>query len=166
LFVGMTRAMRELFLTETSYRDIHGQTLPTIQSQFLGEVPSLSRGDAEEEPETPGSVERAPESVLESLPQESAGNSSQRERIEQLRKLGGKPLLTTGAALLAGKKTSAEVPIGFKIGMRVRHPQKGVGEVIEVSIDGARRTVGVLFDSGEESQFLASKCPLQPVGEG
>lgn len=164
LFVGMTRAMRELSLTETSYRDIHGQTLPTIPSQFIAEIPTLIRRTSESDP-----VESVP-SRAESRPvPDSSSNpplTSHQAQIEKLRKLGGKPLLTTGAALLAGKQSAAEIPVGFKVGMRVRHPQKGIGLVVEVSVDGPRRTVGVQFDSGEESQFLAAKCPLQPVAQG
>lgn len=161
LFVGMTRAMRELSLTETSYRDIHGQTLPTIPSQFIAEIPSLVRNSSDEVPRVAFPVHAPAEK-----PDISPALTPHQAQIERLRKLGGKPLLTTGAALLSGKQTAADIPFSFKVGMRVRHPQKGVGLVVEVSIDGPRRTLGVHFDSGEESQFLATKCPLQPIAEG
>lgn len=161
LFVGMTRAMRELSLTETSYRDIHGQTLPTIPSQFIAEIPSLVRNSSDELPRVAFPVPAPAEK-----PDISPALTPHQAQIERLRKLGGKPLLTTGAALLSGKQTAADIPFSFKVGMRVRHPQKGVGLVVEVSIDGPRRTLGVHFDSGEESQFLATKCPLQPIAEG
>ncbi len=38
-FVGITRAMRTLLLTHARYRTIFGQTLPTVASRFLGELP-------------------------------------------------------------------------------------------------------------------------------
>lgn len=165
LFVGMTRARRELCLTESTYRDVHGQTLPTISSQFLSEIPSLVRRDSDDDLPLPTSSKEVSSDESQTASSEPAPSRKQ-QRIEQLRRLGGKPLLTTGAALLAGHKTAADVPIGFKVGMRVRHPQKGVGLIVEVSIDGPRRTVGVHFDSGEQSEFLASKCPLQPIAQG
>ncbi|MEX0886112.1 MAG: UvrD-helicase domain-containing protein [Phycisphaeraceae bacterium] len=39
-FVGITRAMRTLILTHTRYRTIFGQTMPTIPSSFLDELPA------------------------------------------------------------------------------------------------------------------------------
>ncbi|MCA9086935.1 MAG: ATP-binding domain-containing protein, partial [Planctomycetaceae bacterium] len=38
LFVGMTRAMRQLYLTASSYREMHGRSMPTIPSDFLSEI--------------------------------------------------------------------------------------------------------------------------------
>jgi len=167
LFVGMTRAMRELYLTETSYRDIHGQTLPTIPSQFLSEIPSIVSNSSDSDlPELTQPVPKQPDPASFQTSSPSSSLTPHQAQIEKLRKLGGKPLLTTGAALLAGTQATADIPVGFKVGMRVRHPQKGVGLIVEVSVDGPRRTVGVLFDSGEESQFLANKCPLQPIAQG
>ncbi|MEX2389282.1 MAG: UvrD-helicase domain-containing protein, partial [Phycisphaeraceae bacterium] len=38
-FVGMTRAMRRLYMTSTKYRTVFGQTMPVIPSRFLAELP-------------------------------------------------------------------------------------------------------------------------------
>jgi hypothetical protein len=53
---------------------------------------------------------------------------------------------------------------GLRVGMSVRHPQLGVGEIIEASGEGKRQTVVVRFPDGSERSFLSQKAPLQPVG--
>jgi DNA helicase-2/ATP-dependent DNA helicase PcrA len=50
-FVGMTRAMQRLMMTHAKYRTIFGQTMPTIPSRFLDELPDepiQSRDESEE----------------------------------------------------------------------------------------------------------------------
>ncbi|WP_432799689.1 ATP-dependent helicase [Poriferisphaera sp. WC338] len=59
-FVGITRAMKELYLSHARYRTIFGQTLPTIPSRFLRELPEhiLSETDQSDEfdPDSPSST--------------------------------------------------------------------------------------------------------------
>ena len=75
------------------------------------------------------------------------------------------PRLTTGASLLAGKSDPVVAPLGFQIGMQVRHPRYGLGQVLTVGHIAARRTVTVAFDEdGRVETFITAKCPLQPVG--
>jgi len=79
-------------------------------------------------------------------------------------KLGGIPHLTTGAALLSGTNSEGGGNAGLRVGMSVRHPQLGVGEIVEASGEGKRQTVVVRFPDGSERSFLTQKAPLQPVG--
>jgi DNA helicase II / ATP-dependent DNA helicase PcrA len=48
----------------------------------------------------------------------------------------------------------------------VRHPRYGLGTVIELTDGFARhRILTVEFEAdGRQESFIASKCPLQPVG--
>ncbi|MBC8116581.1 MAG: hypothetical protein H7062_19485, partial [Candidatus Saccharimonas sp.] len=83
----------------------------------------------------------------------------------QGRSLPGGLRLTTGASLEAGSKQGVELPLGFAVGMQVRHPRYGLGTVIETSGLAKNRTVTVEFVSeARRESFMASKCPLQPVG--
>src|SRR5699024_287583 len=50
-FVGMTRAMRALYLIHARYRTVFGQTTPTIASRFLGELPQDAIELVEPEPD-------------------------------------------------------------------------------------------------------------------
>ena len=75
--------------------------------------------------------------------------------------------LTTAADLLAGDATAASLPTGFGVGMRVRHPQYGTGTVIAADGFARNRRVTVDFDDDRSRKtFVASKCPLQPIGAG
>ena len=75
-------------------------------------------------------------------------------------------LLTTAADLLNGTHNPIEFPSTFSVGMKVRHPQLGLGQVVEAQGSGKWRTVSVAFQSGEPISFVVHKCPLQPVGAG
>ena len=79
-------------------------------------------------------------------------------------KLAGIPHLTTAANLLAGNSDQVPIPFRFEVGMLVRHPKLGMGEVITSSGTGAKQSISVRFQTGEERSFLTLHAPLQPVG--
>lgn len=155
LFVGITRAKSQLILTRSARRDLRGQMETTIPSMFTREL-ALDRGQG------PGEI------VLSSVEDSEAALERHKARLrEQLaaQLADKKPLLMTGASLLSGSKEAAAMPAGFTVGMRVRHPQQGYGQVIDVGF-GSRRTVTVQFESGLQETYVATKSPLQPVGIG
>ena len=97
-----------------------------------------------------------------SAPQPSTLNPQRSPRKKPLPTI---PTLTTGASLLAGTTVTVNIPIGFQPGMHVRHPRYGLGQVLTIGHIASRRTVTVAFDEdGRIETFVASKCPLQPVG--
>lgn len=157
LFVGMTRAMRKLVLTRTQRREVHGKPMFSIPSQFLLEI-------------SPHEVDYVQNS---SLGWAEVGEESQDFPAEQTDSSGddfdqdpvSRPLLTTAADLLNGTGRAVELPIGFAVGMSVRHPRYGLGTVVRVDGFSKRRTVTVAFEQEDHSEtFVAEKCPLQPVG--
>jgi hypothetical protein len=116
-------------------------------------------------PPAPPQISRSAEDVARS---QATLSRREAEALEAKRrrqsKLGGIPHLTTGAALLSGSNSSSDEGAGLRVGMSVRHPQLGVGEIIEASGEGKRQTVVVRFPDGSERSFLTQKAPLQPVG--
>lgn len=188
LFVGITRAEEKLVLTHTQRRELHGRSLSTIPSDFLEELDIESRGCTGAEDFEFGNV-MADEGHSDGFdprdfdpPDEdtdrhqsfltevrsatdatrSRGTSGTRKRLRK-----GDIHLTTGASLESGSKTGVEIPLGFAVGMQVRHPRYGVGTVIETSGLSKNRTVTVEFDVGARREsFVAAKCPLQPIGLG
>ncbi|HSG70134.1 MAG TPA: UvrD-helicase domain-containing protein [Planctomycetaceae bacterium] len=156
LFVGMTRAQKNLFLTRTSRREFRGRPLSTITSQFLEEMDLTVTRESD----------TRPESIDEEWKQLLAQTRQRRDRGESV-SVGGMqmPKLISGADLLNGTDTQKSIPLGFAQGSRVRHPRYGVGTVTGADGFGARRSVTVIFDETNESEtFIISKCPLQPVG--
>jgi DNA helicase-2/ATP-dependent DNA helicase PcrA len=162
LFVGITRAMQNLTLTQTSERVFRGQRRTTITSPFLSELKdSVQRGYSNTN--VPAPPTRA--IVDERL-------ALARQRFDAAQKQGTRKIVMTAAELAAqqalpdASTTDDSTPtFAFQPGMLVRHPRYGRGTVIELSGGSHRATVTVHFEnSGESQTFVAARCPLQPIG--
>ena len=205
LFVGMTRAKRELLLTQTAVRALRGRLMTSVPSLFLSEFPheqqlqqtvygvghsfkmpvwdpdddtidiSADVGEDEEEADSgpgvvavPTRMSGGPTSALveqQNAPLRKTSKSGTKASSQLAPSVFSNPLLTTAASLLAGKSEPVVAPFGFQIGMQVRHPRYGLGQVLTVGHIAARRTVTVAFDEdGRVETFIVAKCPLQPVG--
>jgi DNA helicase-2/ATP-dependent DNA helicase PcrA len=155
-FVGITRAEQSLYLTQTRERSLRGRPWRTITSDFLKEI------DVEVKDMTDflGEHRSHFDDFVESVKRGEVDTEALKAATPQK-----KPLLMTGADLLKQTPEAAEIPQGFSVGMRVRHPRYGVGTVMGISGFARKRMVTVLFDEMEEGQtFVAAHCPLQPLG--
>lgn len=208
LFVGVTRAEERLYLTQTISRDLRGQHLSTIPSQFLDEmelkyttvggtslpdeIAPLDEGDSphddfdefddrvagSEQREGPGNDWHAQSNAMgvDASPSRRTlradagtvgyGSINPVADAASVRTASAPkmPLLTTAAELLKGTAAPTAMPQSFTVGMSVRHPQLGLGKVIDAQGTGKWRTVTVEFTPGNPTTFIAHKCPLQPVG--
>ncbi|HMC90145.1 MAG TPA: UvrD-helicase domain-containing protein [Gemmataceae bacterium] len=147
-FVGITRAMEELYLSHARLREFRGQTLYAVPSMFLDELP-----------------EEGTEST-----DLSARSYADPRAIEQWR-TGSKAaeqgwadagVLPRTKAELLEPKTDVQAP-SFVEGMIVRHDKYGAGRVTEISGYGALRKIKVQFSSAGERTFLADKAKLMVV---
>ena len=172
LFVGVTRARERLILTQTTKREIRGQSTTSIPSQFLTEMRLAQHDltiDASARFPRPG--ERT-ERHMDTDDRERTRRDSERtdpasgnRPVVLTGRSAGIPLLMTAADLMNDTVREAEIPQGFAVGMAVRHPQDGLGTVVGTSGFSHRRMVTVEFhETGETRTFVVSKCPLQPVG--
>jgi len=165
LFVGITRAMEELTLTQTSERTFRGMRRTTISSPF---IPELHGAIARE------SNVQTPPLITEALLNPHVEKA--RRRFMAAQAVAGRKLIMT-AAELSAKHDQAALPntatpdngdhgsLEFREGMQVRHPRYGRGMVTEVSSGSNRGTVTVIFENDDETHtFVASRCPLQPIG--
>jgi DNA helicase-2/ATP-dependent DNA helicase PcrA len=161
LFVGITRAMQNLTLTQTSERVFRGMRRTTISSPFLPEIASSVQRQSNSETARP---------VMAAMQDQRLEQA--RKRFEASQQNRDRPLLMTGAQLESRRAISEEDatdddqgPLPFQPGMNVRHPRYGRGVVLEMSGGSHRATVTVRFEnSGETQTFVASRCPLQPIG--
>lgn len=155
LFVGITRAKSKLVLTHTLRRELHGRSLTTIPSDFLANMREITSRDCTDVDASFDVTE------FESDRVEVPKTPKFRERsVDEW-----KSRLTTGAALAAGQNSEVAVPVGFALGMTVRHPRYGLGTVVNVSGLSRHRIVTVEFETDQRTEkFVAHKCPLQPVG--
>ncbi len=147
LFVGITRARRELYLSHCRVREFRGQRTATIPSCFLAELPEgpiLPRDHSDFGPPSfPTTRRPAPQP----LPSPSSGGFR----------------LTTAAAL-AGATAGPEDLNAFRPGVSVLHPQYGLGRIIAVDGAGPNRKGKVAFAVGGEKTFVLAKSPLRAMG--
>jgi len=154
-FVGITRAEQLLYLTQTRERSLRGRPWRTITSDFLKEIDVEVNDQTDNMFDTKSHFDEFVESVKRGEVDTRVLKAATPKR----------PLLMTGADLLKQTPEAAEIPQGFSVGMRVRHPRYGVGTVMGISGYSRKRMLNVLFDDAEESQtFTAAHCPLQPLG--
>ncbi len=158
LFVGITRAKERLFLTKTRSREMRGRSLTTIGSEFCDEM-ELKIVDKTESlfPQKNTPVKKPIESDIKTkLRAIARADDGDKKSL---------PKLMTGADLLSGKDSSAELPQAFGIGDKVRHPRYGMGTVIDSSGFAKKRKVTVQFDLKDHVHtFSVAHAPLQPVG--
>jgi len=163
LFVGMTRAERELNLSLVKQRAFRGSTQTVVPSNFLMELPR----DEFEYNDLPGALAQHFEpsndyeepsfdpAELEQMTSTSSGSKT------------GFTGLMTAAEMLGEKpakptyKTNAH---RFAQGMMVSHPQYGLGKIVALSGPDRARTATVQFfsDPGEK-KFRLAQSPLEPV---
>ncbi|MCX7401077.1 MAG: UvrD-helicase domain-containing protein [Planctomycetales bacterium] len=161
LFVGITRAMQNLTLTQTSERTFRGMRRTTISSPFIAELHGVI--DRKASVATPPPITAA---MLDERLEQA------RRRFEAAQKIGDRKLIMTAAELAAKKglpdaaaTTDSPGVFQFQTGMQVRHPRYGRGVVTELSGGSSRATISVQFENdGQTHTFVASRCPLQPVG--
>jgi DNA helicase-2/ATP-dependent DNA helicase PcrA len=163
LFVGITRAQHELYLSHARSREFRGRGGYTVPSDFHAELPAelIDRGEAAFVPSaTPDgwhALSKA-QGVGESLPKhpESACHPSERSSPPR-------PKLTTAAAL-AGESRPKTPGNSFRTGMLVRHPTYGLGRVVSLDGVGDRQKATVDFSRAGKRRFVIEQSPLEPVG--
>ncbi len=150
-FVGITRAMRECYLTHARLREFRGQTLYAIPSQFLDELPA----DATEQLDL------------------SSSAAGRQHMIDEWRG-GGKAAEQgweeAGVRPKASSRTEPIAPVagsdGLAVGVAVEHEKFGKGRVTDVSGHGAMRRVKVRFGAGGEKTLVVAHAKLTILGKG
>jgi ATP-dependent DNA helicase UvrD/PcrA len=156
LFVGMTRAQRELYLSRCRVRTFRGQQQATFPSRFLDELP----GEPMEHLDRSGIV----------LPERSPGRGSPYypRGAESARQQPARPFRLTTAAELTGAGASS--PSGaappanldaFRPGTTVVHPEYGIGRVVSIDGAGPDRKGRVAFTLAGERTFVLARSPLR-----
>ncbi|MDB5349897.1 MAG: pcrA2 [Planctomycetota bacterium] len=146
LFVGITRARRELTMSHCRVREFRGQRAVAIPSCFLAELPEgpiIGRDKSDHGPSFTPSARR----LAEPRPFPSG-------------------FRMTTAAELAGLAPSqaGEDLARFRPGVTVRHPEYGLGRIVAIDGAGPNRKGRVAFAVGGERSFVLAKSPLKVVG--
>jgi DNA helicase-2/ATP-dependent DNA helicase PcrA len=189
LFVGITRAQKELFISHCRVREFRGTRSATINSPFLRELPlqgverindtgHSSRADQYWSDDSYGSrsggsgySQGGYGQSRSGYSRDSAGRSASPERLSETR-----PKIMTAADLArlhasasaAAGAESAAVPSGpkpnpgdFQIGTSVAHPSYGVGRVTALEGVGPKAKARVHFATRGEVAFVIALSPLK-----
>ncbi len=153
MFVGITRAEKELYISYSRIREFRGSRMLTIPSPFLRELPTdtMSCRNFTSQPEASVAPRR-----VEARPTAASGFSNMITARDLQR--GVIPNLKPASTLSPGDPLSA-----FVAGMMVSHPDYGLGRLIAVDGAGPNRKGRVAFAVGGERTFILARSPLKPV---
>ncbi len=181
-YVGITRAEKRLFLSSASRRRVFGEYQPTEPSRFLDEIPK----ELVEEVEAPSAAyaaRRQPFFEMRANPygRRPGSSSDWDERPSR----GGIPGPSRGGARSGMPPPATQTPSlgsprgktfrpededqsaslsgGYKAGLRVRHPQFGVGTIIAVEGGDADTKLIVRFASVGQKKLMARFANLTPA---
>jgi DNA helicase II / ATP-dependent DNA helicase PcrA len=164
LFVGITRARRELFLSRCMVRSFRGQQQATNPSRFLSEFP--------EEPIVVRDLSGVGQSHIR--PRQAAGTWPAQPKPSDARPsaVAREFRLMTAADLAGGRSDIAawgapsllEIE-SLKPGVSVLHPEYGLGRIVAIEGEGSGRKGRVAFAVGPARTFVLAKAPLRPVGK-
>lgn len=150
LFVGITRARRELHLSRCLIREFRGQRTATVPSIFLSELPSDSI--------------RVLDTTQPDVLTRSHGIHS-RKRPEGSTT---PPFRITTMAQLTGDASAVDPrvqdPDALRPGTAVIHAQYGLGRILSVDGEGLNRKGRIAFAVGGERTFVLAKAPLRLIG--
>ena len=150
-YVGVTRAMRGLYLTWTSYRTTYGNMMGNTPSRFLADIPAdlLSYGA------TGLSSYRAPAAV----PRRSA-DGEPRYAPPPSRDLPTPASARDDGAAAAAARRGAGAP-QFQAGDAVRHAIFGDGVVVSSQVSGDDEVVTVAFEGQGVKKLSLAFAPLE-----
>jgi DNA helicase-2/ATP-dependent DNA helicase PcrA len=146
-YVGMTRAQSQLILTSAARRRVFGEYQSTQPSRFLEEIPA-------------DLVERiAPQYAS---PYQGAFNHQHYEfRTNPYGRMGRAGRVKEARAAYAYEDEDQSTGMALRPGMRVRHPQFGVGSVISVeALDDDTKLI-VRFTSVGQKTLRAKFAKLE-----
>jgi ATP-dependent DNA helicase UvrD/PcrA len=147
-YVGMTRAQTLLVLTSAARRRVFGDYQSTEPSRFLDEIPAEL-------------VERIAPAY--SSPYQGTFTHSHYEfRTNPYGRKGRGGRFRETEAAYAYEEEDQSL-FGLRVGMRVRHAQFGVGNVISVEAHNDDQKVTVRFNTVGVKKLLAKYAKLQPA---
>ncbi|HJR61673.1 MAG TPA: UvrD-helicase domain-containing protein [Vicinamibacterales bacterium] len=148
-YVGLTRAERVLILTSAARRRVFGEYQSTEPSRFLDEIPAEL-------------MERITPAVSSHY-QSAFGHQHYEFRTNPYGRGGRGRGRTREEAAPYAYENEDQSAAALRAGMRVRHPQFGVGSVITVEEHADDVKVTVRFNSVGVKKLLAKFAKLEPA---
>jgi len=151
-YVGMTRAMRKLYLSHARRRRIYGTYQYNPPSRFLAEIPAELTSAASSAVSAKSSA--APQHNLASL-FASTGQAVEDENQE--------PVLPQAAMKYPPPEAEVDSAGGLRLGAKVRHIKFGIGTIRRLEGVGDQQKVTIYFNSVGAKKLLLKFAGLMPV---
>jgi DNA helicase-2/ATP-dependent DNA helicase PcrA len=160
LFVGITRARRELYLSRCRVRTFRGQQQATFPSTFLNELPEeplvVRDLSGVGRPDFPPAQAHGPRRAHSREPERAGAPLD--FRLMTAAELAG----ARGGVSAAGPPGHVDID-AFRPGISVLHPEYGLGRIVGIEGAGPGRKGRVAFAVGPARTFVLAKSPLRPV---
>jgi DNA helicase II / ATP-dependent DNA helicase PcrA len=127
-YVGMTRAMRQLYLTQAESRRLYGREEYPAPSRFLREIPA-------------------------ELIEEVRGGGIARPAFAS-KAPTSKSFATSRTSSHTKSQAGTQAPEGYRLGQRVRHPKFGEGVVLNSEGRGAQTRIQIDFQGSVGAKWL------------
>ncbi len=155
-YVGMTRAMKKLYLSHARRRRVYGTYQFNPPSRFLAEIPAeLLATAAETQPAQPAAAQHN----LASLFDLAEADQSPTVELTEAEPQAPQPAAKKAPAA----STEAENSGAFRLGMKVRHIKFGIGTIRRLEGSGDKQKVTVYFSSVGPKKLLLKFAGLVPV---
>lgn len=154
-YVGITRAMRQLYLTHAESRRVYGREKPCRTSRFLKELPA----ELLHEVRLKSSVSR-PYATGSSTAQRPSSFSS---RPSASSTLPNAAAVRSASSTLKQAGQDALATQALRIGQRVSHKKFGTGVILHAEGQGERTRLLIHFDQVGEKWLVMGFAPLQPL---
>jgi len=134
-YVGITRAMKHLFISYAESRRLHGMDSHHSPSRFIREIPSEL-------------LEEIRPRIQVSRPVYTSGYASSS---------------ANGYSSSRSSKMVEDTPNGIKLGQRVRHGKYGEGVVLKFEGDGSHARVEVRFERQGTKWLMLAMAKLETI---
>ena len=160
MFVGITRAEKELQLSYAAKRLRQGTMSMACASRFLMELP---RGEMEIV-EPPSREQYAVDREYEFDEPSYQVNDFEEETPRDAEKRAPAKIVTAAEMLDGGIAKPPQVPLDqFKLGILVSHPEYGTGKIIALGGDGKKRMATIDFFKHGQEKILLAYAQLIPI---
>jgi DNA helicase-2/ATP-dependent DNA helicase PcrA len=138
MYVGVTRAEKELFITNAQMRTLFGRTSMNPESRFIAEIPS---------------------ELVENLNEEKKKSISSSSSFNSARRLEKRPLVSRPIAASTGGDD-----ISWAVGDKAEHKKWGIGTVVSVKGSGEGKELDIAFPSPVGiKRLLAKFAPINRI---
>ncbi len=171
-YVAITRAKKNLFITNTKKRTLYGSTSYSLPSRFIDEIPDNLLTEQSLENKA-GKVKKSENTWLDSEYKRVETYISNRNRVTQnierkvrpsvgisvndfLKNIGGTSIQNTSSAITPSQ-------VKYKVGMEVKHKKFGIGIIEKIEEEGDDYKLDIMFNNSGFKRLMANYTPLEII---